>query len=474
MNTDPDSPFSNPLTQPLANLARGPKLKAQLAAELPTAPDDKVRALPPEERLARLSRLRALHIPLNRDVALAELVIDLLLDGYSGRTPTAANVVREIEAINSIATKVAYAEESDIEATGFALIGISFGGKTRSVKRLLRRIPQLAYHSVTENPLLPGVSIIWLRVECPGNRSLHALSTAIFRAIESATKQPILPALKQGNQSQLIQNVASLCAHYKLGMLVIDEIQHVLGKNGEPEPELVNFLVQLSNEINIPLVLIGTPLARKVIGREMRQARRMLGPEWRNLSRASDSWKEFSMKLLSYQFTRAVAAVETIEPVLYDLSQGLPGLAVMLWRIAQRYAILMEMESETAVSVTPDILTAVSEDYFGSVKPMIDALRSGDPQRIALFHDLAFDHESLEQELAQTAASEAETLRMKLFKARQAALTKGKRIIKTALQAQVQALSSAPVQPIDTPLLDAFNKAKNDGEDPAAAVAAAV
>ena len=52
----------------------------------------------------------------------------------------------------------------------------------------------------------------------------------------------------------------------------------------------------------------------------------MLGPEWRNFSRESDSWSEFSGRLLDYQYTSAVAPKETIAPTLYDLSQGLPGL----------------------------------------------------------------------------------------------------------------------------------------------------
>lgn len=465
--------LNNPFMRPITALARGPKLKAELEASLPKVPDALVRSLPPEERLNLLSQLRLLHIPLNRDVALWELIIDVLLDGYAARTPTTTRVQQELAAVQSFPTKFVYADESDIEASGFAVIGMPTAGKTRSMKRLLRRIPQIVYHEVKENPLLPPLSITWLRVECPANKSLTALAAEIFGAIEKATKEPVPAALKKGNQSMLIQNVATLCAHYKLGMLVIDEIQHVLGTNGKPDLALLNFLVELSNRLNVPLVVVGTPLARKVIGGAMRQARRMLGPEWRNLSRGSTSWAEFSSKLLAYQFTNAVAVTETVEPTLYDLSQGLPGLAVMLWRISQRYAILMEMDSGEAVAVTPEIMTAVYDDHFESVKPMIAALRSGDPQKIALYQDLRMDTESLEEQLANEAAEETETLRMKLFKARQSALAKGKRIIKTALDAQTQALSGAPLPPIEpsNPLLDAFDQAKEDGEDPGAAVA---
>lgn len=471
---DYDQQFENPLTRFLDELPRGPKFKEALEADLPVPPGADVRARPPEKRLRYLSMLRRLHIPLNRDLAFWELLLDLLEDSYAGRCPTAKRVQHELAVVQAFSTSLRYADESDIEAIGIALIGMSSVGKTRTMKRLFRRIAQVAFHDLEKSPLLAAIQIIWLRVECPANRSLTALVNAIFEAIEKATKEPIPAKLKKGNQSDLVQNVAALCSHYKLGILVIDEIQHVLNGLGKPDPALLNLLVQLSNQLEVPLLIVGTPLARKVIGGAMRQARRMLGPEWLNLDRNSASWKEFSSRLLSYQFTKGVAPLESIEPTLYDLSQGLPGLAVMLWRLSQRYAILIEMEGIPLDCVTPDIMAAAYADHFEAVRPMVNALRSGDPDLIALYQDLHLDTESLEIQLAQEAADEVEALRMQLFKTRKNAVAKAKRIINTAAMEQAEAISNLPVPEAEAerPLLDAFDKAKEDGEDPGAAVAA--
>ena len=175
-----------------------------------------------------------------------------------------------------------------------------------------------------------------------------------------------------------------------------------------------------------------------------------------------------------FRSTKGVAPLESIEPTLYDLSQGLPGLAVMLWRLSQRYAILIEMEGIPLDCVTPDIMAAAYADHFEAVRPMVNALRSGDPDLIALYQDLHLDTESLEIQLAQEAANEVEALRMQLFKTRKNAVAKAKRIINTAAMEQAEAISNLPVPEAEAerPLLDAFDQAEEDGEDPGAAVAA--
>ncbi len=48
-------------------------------------------------------------------------------------------------------------------ASGFALVGVSGIGKTRSVQRILRLYPQVIHHS--EPFSLDQVA--WLRLECP-------------------------------------------------------------------------------------------------------------------------------------------------------------------------------------------------------------------------------------------------------------------------------------------------------------------
>ena len=469
-----NSMLSNPLTSFLAEVPRGEAIKDALRKDLPPIPDDQVRQLPANVRLRLLSVLRSFHIPLGRDLALAEFIIDMVEDSYVNRRPSAEQLLREEAALREFKRLDLRLTESDLEAIGGALVGMSGTGKTRTIRRILRLLRQVVVHDVENNKLLPPLSISWLIVECPSNRSLTALAAAIFSAIEQATKELIPASLKAGNQSVLIQNVANLCSRYALGMLVVDEIQHVLNGAGKPDTELLNFLVELSNRLQVPVLIVGTPLARHVVGGAMRQARRMLGPEWSNLKREEPAWKEFSTALISYQFTRELAPPQSVEPTLYELTQGLPGLAVPLWRVSQRYAILLEAEDEEIKCVTPEIIATVFDDHFQSVRPMVDALRSGDSDLIALYQDISLDAENLDLELAKEAITEKEKLRMELFNARRSAVKKAKRIITASVINQTKPFAQlpGPSSPIANPLLAAFDNAVEDGKDPAAAVLA--
>ena len=119
--------------------------------------------------------------------------------------------------------------------------------------------------------------ITHIRVECPSNRTVGALIESIFKAIERAIGEKLPSEMRQGNQSVLLDHIGQLCLELSLGVLIVDEIQHIL-RNNSPDSQLLNFFVELTNTLNVPVMLIGTPLARQIIGRELRQARRMLGP----------------------------------------------------------------------------------------------------------------------------------------------------------------------------------------------------
>ena len=50
--------------------------------------------------------------------------------------------------------------------------------------------------------------------------------------------------------------------HHAIGLLVIDEIQHLsVNKSGGAE-KMLNFFVTLVNTVGLPVVMVGTPKAR--------------------------------------------------------------------------------------------------------------------------------------------------------------------------------------------------------------------
>jgi hypothetical protein len=94
-----------------------------------------------------------------------------------------------------------------------------------------------------------------------------------------------------------------------VGVLVIDEIQHLsLAKSGGSE-KMLNFLVTLVNKIGIPVVLIGTTRAMSVLQSEFRQARRSSGHQgdllWDRMKNDT-SWDIFISTMWKNQWTRHV------------------------------------------------------------------------------------------------------------------------------------------------------------------------
>lgn len=389
--------LDNPLTKFLREIPRGVALRDVLM-KTPPCPDEEVRAFPLPDRLTLNTLLADLHVALPRDIDLAEEVIQLLTKTYHAREPRPSSVAERKKVATDLAKSFAQGSTPKIEATGRALVGPPGSGKTGTLWNVLSTIPQVVPLDTHTNPLVLSKMVTWVRVEAPSTRKISALVNSLISAILRATGENYKPLLR-GSIGIQIERLAMLCQEYYVGLIVIDEIQHVLRKNNEPDIELVNFLVELSNAINVPLFLVGTPKSEFVVASALRQARRSFGPRWSPLPRASQSWKLFSSTVCDYQFTKAVAKYEDLEPSLYDYSQGLPALAVTLFQYAQHAALLIEDETGEPTKITPEIIAAVFSEKMSVVKPMVDALRSRDDFLLSLFDDLKVNRKMLRKHL---------------------------------------------------------------------------
>lgn len=71
--------------------------------------------------------------------------------------------------------------------------------------------------------------------------------------------------------------MTQLVRQFQIGILVIDEIQHLSEAKGGGSDKMLNFFVTLVNTIGIPVVMIGTTKAMSILQSEFRQARRGSG-----------------------------------------------------------------------------------------------------------------------------------------------------------------------------------------------------
>jgi hypothetical protein len=181
--------------------------------------------------------------------------------------------------------------------------------------------------------------------------------------------------------------MTQLVRQFQIGILVIDEIQHLSEAKGGGSDKMLNFFVTLVNTIGLPVVLIGTIKAMSILQGEFRQARRGSGQGdlvWDRMKNDA-AWRVFVKSMWRYQWTRtSVPYTDERVAALYDESQGIIDIAVKLYAIVQIDAITKGTEVFTAADIH-----RAADRKLALVKPMLDALRSGDRKKILKYGDIA-------------------------------------------------------------------------------------
>jgi len=137
-------------------------------------------------------------------------------------------------------------------------------------------------------------------------------------------------------------------------------------------------------------------------------------------------WDLFLKSLWRYQFTRNhTVLTPELNETLYHETQGITDLAVKIYMLTQIRAMTTGREQ-----VTSSLIQSVAADSLRLAQPMLAALRSGDPMKLAQFEDIQpLDMEtaiqSAQWEQAQTVCSPpVPTTRQKKQSAKRASATK--------------------------------------------------
>ena len=127
-----------------------------------------------------------------------------------------------------------------------------------------------------------------------------------------------------------------------IGLLVVDEIQNVVGNaHGN---NLVAMLTQLINNSGISICMVGTPECTAFFEGAMQLARRSLGLQYQSLEYDS-YFHNFCHTLFAYQYTKQKTEItDTIVRWLYEHSGGIVSVVVLLIHDAQEIAIITGKE----------------------------------------------------------------------------------------------------------------------------------
>ena len=308
-------------------------------------------------------------------------------------------------------------EQAKSTARSLTLIGCSGSGKSTTLNRILATYPQVIYHEEYN-----FTQISYLKVDCPHDGSLKNLCIHFFRAIDDIlhTDYERKYALKRHSIDTLLALMSQIANLHAIGVLVIDEIQHLSRQRSGGVEKMLNFFVTLVNVIGLPVVMVGTPKARPIFETDLRSARRGAGfgalvwkPMKNQPSRKNDKtgkitkseWVAFTDKLWKYQWLqkRDEQLSDELRECWHDLSQGVLDIVVKLFVLAQLRAIATRTER-----LTPKLFRQVYKDELKPVHPMLKALRSRDAEQIAKYSDLSFP--DIDEKLLELSAKIEESL----------------------------------------------------------------
>lgn len=398
----PDSE-NNPLimTLPDFSVFSAPALSEQLLRLVVVPAKD----APKRDKAKFLKELpRSLFVPTVHHYTLFKTLDSLIRQGYKNRNPN--NVMAKQFMRKAGTTLEAKLQDFGTDyRDGFSatLVGVSGNGKTYSVSNLLRYYPQVIEHYDPEYVPSHFTQVVYLLVNCPDDGSPKSLCTEIIAELSRVTKEPYSENLSTRiSTSRLRLQIAQLMNVHKVGLLVIDEIQNLVNLRRNKE-ELFNFIVTLSNTLNVPLLFIGTPKLMKLLESNLRTDRR-LGSQgwlkWDRLEKDSEDWKLFMKHLWNCSVLAGDPNVmpATVNEALYACSQGIVDILIRLFVTTQINA-LIRMPNNKGQTTVEGIKWTFKES-FTNVSEIIRAIANNDLESMSKYEDVRMPEERFTQLLS--------------------------------------------------------------------------
>lgn len=372
----------NPLIEALPPPVSKTKWKERLQQQPAMMPEE--RTLPPELRVHCVLIMKRVFIVQVRYLEICEKADLLLRSAYVGVS------LGESERRRRAQEWYACVQSGQVpdfglgeQANGefFSIIGSSGMGKTQALLHFLEWIPEVIRHTASQHLQIPVIY-----VQCPHNGSTKDFARSILRAFDRLLGTSFDKENERATEETLIAIAAALMDRYFVGLLVIDEIQNLSHKKSGGREEFMDFFLQLFNVLHLSIIVIGTMKAAGVLQTTFRQARRassMGSVVWERSKPNDKGWTRLLNSLWQYQWQgEPTKLTDELADVLYDETQGITALLVRLLILVQHRAIALGVEE-----LTPKLVRKVASDNLVLLRPMLAALRSGNPARIAKYDD---------------------------------------------------------------------------------------
>lgn len=363
----PDSP-----TDTFMRLAKRPKF------------DVSERLLSAGLRGVLISRLRDFYVPTHKAHYEAYSgILTQIFDGYTHRNPLTAK---------GQALLYGGPRSQSYTPTMSMIAGCSGMGKSTLLTQIFNSVgPPLVQHTEFRGQPFTESQVIALRKNVPERCTVKILCSELGSQADQILGQKlyggIFGKLRGGDRGPVVHEIRKIISNHHVGVLVIDEFQN-LSLRGVGAKEIIAFLVNLRDELGVPIVLCGTYKALDLLRDHMTTARRLEEGGYFDLSRPRDaddtSWRGLCEAAWDAQWVRdPVDFSDEICSALFEVSQGVTAIMIAAFRKAQLRAI-----REGTERVDAALIQKVYDQEMTVLHPSLTVLKSQDRELMLKFDDL--------------------------------------------------------------------------------------
>jgi len=311
-----------------------------------------------------------------------------ILGGYSVRNPMTQDGQQLLHNAGTPGSRIGPVNPSKISF----VTGLSGQGKSALMRAIMPAVgPAVIQHSNFREKTFTETQILYLMRNVPDQCGPKALAKVFGDHADEMLQKNLYGRMfsdRSMTRTDYVSTLRKIVANHHVGVLILDEFQNLSLAGTVGQQELIALLVNIRDELGVPIILVGTYKAADVLAGNACTARRLVEGGFHELKRPmsaeDEDWRVFCEIAWNYQWVRnPMDLSEDILAVLYECSQGITGIMLTVFIAAQIEAIDSGEEK-----VDADLLRKVYCRRFEPLHNIIDALRRNEQAFLNRYDDL--------------------------------------------------------------------------------------